>query len=446
MSSASTQAQPPAIQAQLPATQASPAGRFSHAWRALRHRNYRLYLGGQLISLMGTWMTRLALSWLTYRLTHSAFLLGLVGFAGQILTFALAPFAGVWIDRVDRRKLLIATQVFAGLQSIALAILTLMGIITIGEILALAAFQGLIDAFDMPARQSFVVKMVPTKQDLGNAIALNSSTVNIARLLGPPAAAVVIARFGEGWCFVIDGASYLAVIASLLMMRIDYIRSATAHLTSVAAQLRDGFAYVSTYIPVRNILLLFATTSLLGMSQMALMPIFAAQVLHGGPHTLGLLTTASASGALVSAFALAARKSVIGLLKKIQIASYLFGAAIIAFGISRWLPLSLACMMVIGFGMMQGLASSNTIIQTLAPDEKRGRVMSFYTMAFIGMTPFGSLLAGALAARLGAPHTLIVCGIIIILAATLFTLESSKVRALMRPRYEELGILAPKAS
>jgi MFS family permease len=427
------------------AATAETTSRFAHTWRALRHRNYRLYLSGQLISLMGTWMTRLALSWLTYRLTHSAFLLGLVGFSGQILTFGLAPFAGVWIDRVDRRKLLIATQVLSGMQSAALAVLTLMGIITITEILALAALQGLIDAFDMPARQSFVVKMVPDKQDLGNAIALNSSTVNIARLLGPPAAAAVIARFGEGWCFAIDGASYLAVIASLMMMRITYERSTTAHLTSARDQLRDGFAYVTSFIPVRNILLLFATTSLLGMSQMALMPIFATQVLHGGPHTLGLLTTASATGALVSAIALAARKSVLGLLKKIQIASFLFGAAIIAFGLSHWLALSLACMVLIGYGMMQGLASSNTIIQTLAPEEKRGRVMSFYTMAFIGMTPFGSLLAGALASRLGAPHTLVLCGFVIIIAATLFTLQSGNVRTMMRPRYEELGILTPKA-
>jgi MFS family permease len=429
----------------LPSSQDAPAGRFSHAWRALRHRDYRLYLSGQVISLMGTWMTRLALSWLTWRLSHSAFLLGLVGFSGQILTFVLAPFAGVWIDRVDRRKLLIATQVAAAFQSLALAVLTLMGIITIGEIIALAAFQGLIDAFDMPARQSFVVKMVPVKEDLGNAIALNSSTVNVARLLGPPAAAFVIAHWGEGWCFAIDGFSYFAVIASLWMMRIVHMRSTTAHLTSAAAQLRDGFAYVTSYIPVRNILLLFATTSLLGMSQMALLPIIAAQVFHGGPHTLGMLTTASAIGALVSAFALAARKSVVGLLRKIQIASFLFGAAVVAFGLSRSLPLSLIAMALMGFGMMQGLASSNTIIQTLVPEEKRGRVMSFYTMAFIGMTPFGSLIAGALASRLGAPHTLLVCGTGVLLAALLFTLQSSKVRAMMRPRYEELGILAPKA-
>jgi MFS family permease len=438
MPSAPTQA------AQL--AQETPASRFSHAWRALHHRNFRLYLSGQLISLMGTWMTRLALSWLTYRLTHSAFLLGLVGFSGQILTFVLAPFAGVWIDRIDRRKLLIWTQVAAGLQSAALAVLTLMGIITITEILALAALQGLIDAFDMPARQSFVVKMVPNKQDLGNAIALNSSTVNVARLTGPAAAAIVIAHYGEGWCFVIDAASYIAVIASLLMMRIDYIRSTTAHLTSAASQLREGWAYVSSYIPVRNILLLFATTSLLGMSQMALMPIFAAQVLHGGPHTLGMLTTANAVGALTAAIALAARKSVLGLLKKIQIASFTFGVAIIVFGLSHWLWLSLFSMMFIGAGMMQGLASSNTIIQTLAPEEKRGRVMSFYTMAFIGMTPFGSLLAGSLASHFGAPHTLLLCGSVILAAALLFTLESGKVRKLMRPRYEELGILEPKTT
>ena len=429
------------------ATPAVPRGNpFAHVGRALRHRNFRLYVIGQGTSLMGSWMTRLALSWLTYRLSHSALLLGLVGFAGQILTFLLAPFAGVWIDRLDRRKLLVITQALAALQSLALAWLTLAGIITIHEILALAAVQGLIDAFDMPARQSFVVKMVPDKADLGNAIALNSSMVNVSRLIGPPVAAFVIAKLNEGYCFLIDGVSYLAVIASLLLMHVAHQHAMDANRPSMAAQMKDGWQYVSRYIPVRNILLLFSLSSLLGMSSMVLTPVFATTVLHGGPHTLGLLTAASGSGALISALRLAARKTVIGLLRAIQVASFLFGCGLVLFGVSHWLPLSVFAMLVSGFGMMQGLAASNTIIQTLVPEEKRGRVMSFYTMSFIGMTPFGSLLAGALASRIGAPETLVLAGVAILLGGTAFALQSSRVRQLMRPRYEELGILEPRAS
>jgi len=296
--------------------------------RALRHRNYRLYLSGQCVSLIGSWMTRLALSWLTYRLTHSAFLLGMVGFAGQILTFLLAPFAGVWVDRIDRRKLLVATQVAAALQSLALAALTLTGIINIYEILALAAFQGLIDAFDMPGRQSFVVEMVPTKEDLGNAIALNSSCVTIARLIGPPIAALVIARLNEGYCFLIDGLSYLAVIASLLMINVQHDKPSNKQRPTLLAQMHDGWSYVTTYIPVRNILLMFAISSLMGSPYMTLLPVFARQVLHGGPQMLGLLSTFTGLGAFVSAISLAARKNVIGLLRMIQIASALFGAGL----------------------------------------------------------------------------------------------------------------------
>ncbi|MEZ2345662.1 MFS transporter [Terriglobus sp. RCC_193] len=418
--------------------------RFAHTMRALRHRNYRLYLSGQCVSLMGTWMTRLALSWLTYRLTHSAFLLGMVGFAGQILTFVLAPFAGVWVDRMDRRKLLVMTQVAAAVQSLALAALTLAKVITIQEILALAALQGLIDAFDMPARQSFVTKMVPDKEDLSNAIALNSSMVNVARLVGPSVAAIVIAKLGEGWCFGIDGVSYLAVIASLLMMRIKPDVPGAHHRPAMAEQMREGWGYVSRFIPVRNILLLFAMTSLMGMSQMALLPLFAAQVLHGGPRMLGLLTTANAVGALVAAVLLASRKNAVGLLRYVQYGGALFGAALIVFGMSHWVALSLLAMVAMGFGIMTGMGGSNTIIQTLSPEEKRGRVMSFYTMAFIGMTPFGSLQAGALAHRIGAPHTLVFSGVCVLLAGACFWSQTSTMRLHIRARYEELGILQPK--
>jgi MFS family permease len=416
------------------------AGRLSHAWRALKHRNFQLFVTGQSISLIGTWMTRLATSWLVYRLTGSALLLGVVGFSGQILTFLLAPFAGVWVERLDRRKLLVWTQVLAGMQSLALAALTLAKVITIREIIALAALQGLINAFDMPGRQAFLVQMVEDKQDLGNAIALNSSMVNMARLVGPALAGLVIAGFGEGYCFLIDGLSYGAVIVSLLMMQVKplEVRRVTA---TMLVQMKEGWVYVSTFKPIRTILLLFAVVSLMGMPFMVLLPIFAGRILHGGAHTLGFLTGASGVGALVSALSLALRKSVRGLTTMIQVATAMFGVGLILFGMSHVLWLSLLLMLVVGFGMMQGMAASNTVIQTLVPEDKRGRVMSYYTMAFVGMAPFGSLIAGALAHWLGAPHTVMITGSMCVLGAVWFTTQLPSVRAVMRPIYREMGII-----
>jgi MFS family permease len=414
--------------------------RFSHAWRALRHPNFRLYFTGQSISLIGTWMTRIATSWLVYRLTGSALLLGVVGFAGQIPTFLLAPFAGVLVERLDRRKLLVWTQILAGVQSLALAVLTLGKIITIHEIVGLSMCQGLINAFDMPGRQAFLVQMVEDRQDLGNAIALNSSIVNIARLIGPALAGIVIAAVGEGWCFAIDGVSYIAVVTSLLMMHVkrDAVERAAV---SMLEQLKEGWSYVTTFRPIRTILLLFALISLMGIPFMVLLPIFAAQVLHGGPNTLGALTGASGVGAVISAVSLALRKSVRGLTTMIQLSAALFGGGLILFGLSRGLWLSLLLMLVIGFGMMQGLAASNTVIQTLVPEDKRGRVMSYYTMAFVGMTPFGSLLAGSLAHRLGAPHTVMITGAFCVAGAVWFTTQLKSIRAVMRPIYIEMGIV-----
>jgi MFS family permease len=418
----------------------SKTSRYAHAWRALRHRNFRLFFTGQSISLIGTWMTRIATSWLVYRLTGSALLLGIVGFAGQIPTFLLAPFAGVLVDRVNRRNLLVWTQVLAGVQSLVMAALTLAKVITIHEIIALSAFQGLINAFDMPGRQSFLVQMVEDKQDLGNAIALNSSMVNMARLIGPALAGIVIAAVGEGYCFAIDGFSYIAVVLSLLMMQVPaaIIQRAT---TSMFEQLKEGWSYVTTFSPIRTILTLFALVSLMGMPFIVLMPIFASQVLHGGPHTLGYLMGASGVGALISAISLALRKSVRGLTTMIQLSAFLFGSGLILFGLSHHLVLSLLLMLVVGFGMMQGLAASNTVIQTLVPEDKRGRVMSYYTMAFVGMAPFGSLLAGFLAHRLGAPHAIMITGTFCILGAAWFTTQLKTIRRIMRPIYIDMGIM-----
>jgi MFS family permease len=412
----------------------------SHAWRALRYRNFQLFFAGQSISLIGTWMTRLATTWLVYRLTHSALLLGIVTFAGQIVSFALGPFAGVWVERLDRRKLLIWTQAAAAIQSLAMAALTLAHVITLWEIIVLTALQGLINAFDMPARQSFLIQMIEDRNDLGNAIAINSSMVNGARLIGPAIAGLLIGAFGEGWCFLVDGVSYFAVIASLVMMRIkllDVRRTAS----SMLEQVREGWNYVRAFRPIRTILLLFSLLCLMGYPFAVLLPVYVVQVLHGGAATLGWLSGASGIGALVSAISLALRKSIVGLTHMLQIAAATLGAALLIFGLSRTLWVSLVLMAFVGFGLMQSAAVSNTIVQSLVPEDKRARVMSYYTMAFFGAAPFGSLLAGALAHRLGAPNTLIFTGAFCLLGSLWFTLELPKIRAVMRPIYREMGLL-----
>jgi MFS family permease len=412
----------------------------SHAWRALRHRNFRLFFGGQSISLIGTWMTRVATSWLVYRLTKSSLLLGTVGFAGQIPTFLLAPLAGVMVDRIDRRKVLVWTQALAMVQSLALAALTLSNRISISEVVALSIFQGIINAFDMPARQSFMIRMVEDRADLSNAIAINSSMVNTARLVGPSLAGLLIAATNEGWCFLIDGVSYIAVIASLLMMHVRHEAPQHAGAT-LLEQMRQGWVYVSGSVPIRSILLLFSVVSLMGWPFMVLMPVFAAQVLHGGPHTLGFLMGAVGVGSLVSALSLVVRKSVRGLLRIIPIGATLFGIGLVAFGLSRSLWLSLPLMFLTGFGMMQGLTSSNTILQTLVDEQMRGRVMSYYTMAFVGMAPFGSLLAGTLAQAIGAPRTVIISGVACVLGSLWFWSRMTAIRNDMRPIYQRLGIV-----
>jgi MFS family permease len=415
----------------------------SHAWRALRHRNFRLFFGGQSISLIGTWMTRIATSWLVYRLTGSALLLGTISFAGQIPTFLFAPFAGVWVDRLDRRQVLVWTQALSMVQSLALAGLTLSHLVTIPWLLALSVMQGIINAFDMPGRQSFMVQMVEDRRDLSNAIAINSSMVNMARLVGPSLAGMLIAVSSEGWCFLIDGISYLAVIASLLMMQL-HTPVVVRKPASTFADMKEGWTYVSSFLPIRTILLLFAVTSLMGMPYVVLMPIFAAQVLHGGPHTLGFLMGAMGVGALISALALAARKSVRGLVRMIPIAAAVFGAGLIGFGLSHVFWLSMIMVLIAGMGMMQGMAGSNTIIQTLVPEDKRGRVMSYYTMAFVGMAPFGSLLAGSLAHILGAPWTVIANGSAVLLGGAWFWTQLPGLRRELRPIYREMGILPPQ--
>jgi MFS family permease len=386
---------------------------------ALRHRNYRLFFTGQGLSLVGTWMQRIAVAWLVYRLTGSAFLLGFVGFAGQIPTFILGSFAGVFIDRSDRYRILLVTQILAAVQSALLAFLTLSEHIVIWQIFLLSLSLGIINAFDMPARQSFVVDMVEGKEDLPNAIALNSMMVNGARLVGPSLAGLTVARFGEGICFLFNAFSFVAIVIALLLMKVKRVerKPSTAHPWH---DLKEGYRYAFGFAPIRYLLLLLGLMSVMGMPFQILMPVFAKDILHGGPHTLGFLMAAHGIGALVSAGYFATRRNVTGLGRVTIVACLLFGVGLMVFSLSRQVVFSYIAMFVAGSGMMGTMTSCNTIIQTIVDDEKRGRIMGFYAMAIFGMAPFGSLMAGSLASHIGAPNTVILGGISCTAAAIFF--------------------------
>ena len=417
----------------------------THTFRALRTRNYRLFFSGQSISLIGTWITRVATSWLVYRLTHSTFLLGIVGFSGQIPSFLLAPIGGIVADRFNRHRLLVVTQVLSMIQSFALAILMFTGLITVPYIIFLNIFQGLINAFDMPIRQSFMVEMIEDRKDLGNAIALNSSMVNAARLFGPSIAGVLISLTGEGMCFTVDGFSYLAVILSLLLMKI-HPRKIKIQNKPVLHDLKSGFSYAFHFLPIRYILLLLALVSLMGVPYQVLMPVFAKDILHGDAHTLGFLMAAAGMGALTGALYLASRKTVLGLGKVIPMAAMIFGLGLIGFSLSKLFWLSMILLVFVGFGMMVQMASSNTILQTVVDEDKRGRVMSFYAMAFMGMSPFGSLLAGMLANRICTPETISIGGVCCIIGGLLFLKRLPLIREKARPIYVKMGIIPEVAT
>ncbi|HET9636233.1 MAG TPA: MFS transporter [Gemmatimonadaceae bacterium] len=411
-----------------------------HFARALQHRNYRLFFSGQTVSLVGTWITRIATSWLVYRLSGSVFLLGIVGFFGQIPTLLLAPFAGVLVDRWNRHRILVVTQILSALQSVGLAVLTFAGVITVVDVLLLQLAQGIINAFDTPARQAFVVQMVEDRGDLPNAIALNSSMVNASRIIGPSIGGVLIAAVGEGWCFTADAISYIAVIASLLAMRLDQPDTSRKD-TRVWEELRAGFSYVTHFTPARDSLLLLALVATMGMPYTVLMPAIASQILHGGPHTLGYLMTTSGVGALAGAFYLAQRRSVLGLGRAIVIASITFGVGLVAFSLSHVLWLSLLLLPFVGGGMMVEMASTNTILQTIVDDSMRGRVMAFYTMAFLGTAPLGSLIAGFAADHIGPMKTILIGGASCVVGGIVFAFRLPKLRAHVRPIYIERGIL-----
>jgi MFS family permease len=418
----------------------------TEGFRALRHRNFRLFLAGQIISLAGTWMQSVALSWLVYRLTRSPLLLGLVGFAGQLPSLLLAPLAGVWADRADRRRIVIGTQALAMVQALVLSALVLTGRVTIEHILVLSVFLGLVNGADVPTRQAFLVEMVRGREDLANAIALNSSVFNAARLVGPAVAGFMIGLVGEGVVFLLNGLSYVAVIAALMVMKLERRPAPSHRRPPFWREMKEGVRYALGFTPIRSLLLLIGLVSLVGVPFTVLMPVFATDVLHGGAHTLGLLMSALGVGALGGALFLAARRSVRGLGRIILAAVTLFGLALVAFGLSRREWLSLALLVTAGFGMMVHMASSNTILQTIVDEDKRGRVMSFYAMAFMGAVPLGSLLSGALAARVGAPATVVLGGIACLFGAAAFARALPDLRAQIRPIYARLGVIPEVAA
>lgn len=413
-------------------------------FRALESRNFRLFFAGQGISLIGTWITQVATIWLVYRLTNSALLLGLVGFASQVPTFIVTPFAGIFVDRWNRHRILIITQILSMIQSLTLAFLALSGIIQIWHLIILSIFQGLINAFDGPTRQAFVTEMVEKKENLSNAIALNSSLFNGARLVGPAMAGVLIAAVGSGMCFLIDGVSYIAVIASLLAMKIKPREIQVSNVHPLQ-RLKEGFVYAFSFPPIRSILILLAFTSFMGMSYTVLIPIFATEILQGGSETLGFLMGSSGIGALMGGIYLSSRKSILGLGKIVAIAPAIWGGGLIAFSLSNILWISLLTLLIAGFGSILLVASSNTFLQTIVEEDKRGRLMSLFIMSFIGMVPLGNLFAGSLANVIGAPHTLTISGIGCVLGSFIFHRQLPSLRPLIRPIYLKLGILQPES-
>ena len=404
--------------------------------RAFRYRNYRLFFGGQSISLIGTWMQQIAMSWLVYRMTGSVFLLGVVGFASQIPVSILAPFAGVLADRWDRYRILIATQALAMAQAVVVYLLVATGRIEVWQIVGLSVFLGVVNAFDVPARQAFVFDLVERREELGNAIALNSLMFNAARLVGPSVAGMMIAISGEKTCFLVNAVSYSIVIIALFAMRLAPMK-AVRHDSHIIHGLKEGIVYALRSVPIRSILLLLGLISLAGVPYAVLMPVVATEILGGGPQVFGFLVAASGLGALIGALYLASRRTIVGFGSMIALAAGLF-----LFSLSRVLILSLALMVLVGLSMMVQIASSNTILQTIVDDDKRGRVMSFYTMAFLGTAPFGSLLVGGLASRIGVPYTLMIGGIACVAGSVLFAINLPSLRKAIHPIYARMGIVA----
>lgn len=421
---------------------------FRFALRALKYRNYKLFFSGQIVSLIGTWLTMVATNWLVYRLSresgnsaaYSGMILGVVGFCSQVPQLILAPFAGVWVDRLSRHKVLVGTQFLSMLQSFALAFLALTKIITIPWIIILNVFQGLVNAFDMPARQSLTVDLVENRADLGNAIALSASMMHAARLIGPAIAGFLIFRFGEGSCFLIDGFSYLAVMIALLCMRLKPHQPAK-HAVKFTKAFREGWDYSMKSHVIKALLKVIATMTIFTMSLQVLMPIIANDVLGGGERTYGLLLCASGFGALCATLYLAGRKSIVGLGRIIGIASLVLGAALVCFSFTRTLWLSMIFLTLTGGAMVIQIASANTIVQTIVEDSKRGRVMSLFSMSFMGVMPLGSLFCGWASKLIGPVWTMAMCGVACVITGYLFLKQLPVLRQSSRELYIKLGLL-----
>lgn len=415
-------------------------GHFKHTFRALRSRNFRLFISGQMISLLGTWMQQVAMSWLVYQLTHSMLLLGVMAFLGQGPGFLIAPFAGTFADRFNRRNILLITQTLAMGQALALAYLTFSGQIQVWHLFYLSVFMGIVNGMDIPARQAFVMDMLDRPEDLSNAISLNSSVFNGARLIGPAIAGLAIASVGEAWCFLLNGLSYIAVLVALLSMR---LKSSDPKLNRIGylESIREGFSYAYHFPPIRGILMLVSLVSLVGLPYSMLAPVYAKDILHGNATTLGFLMGSTGAGALTGALYLASRHSILGLGRLIPVAAGMFGLVLIGFSQSRVLWVSLVMVYLLGLCMMLQLASSNILLQTLAEDSKRGRVMSLYTMSFLGMTPFGSLMIGSLSTQIGVMATLTIGGCLCIIGAMMFAYRLPAFAQWMRPVYVAKGII-----
>lgn len=408
--------------------------------RSLGSRNFRLYFFGQAVSLIGTWVQQTALSWLVYRMTSSVFLLGLASFAAMIPNFFLSPLAGVLSDRLNRRRMILVTQTFLMAQAAALAWLGFSANVQVWHVIALNTFMGVVSSADIPVRQSFMVEMLENREDLPNAIALNATMVNLTRLIGPMIGGFVIAAYGERACFLINTVSFLAVILAVSAMRVDP-REVRNKSRNIFAEMKAGFSYAYNFPPIASILLLLGIVSLMGMPYSVLLPSFVADILHGGPHTLGLLTVCSGAGALTASIYLAFRKSVLGMGKLMGSSAALFGVGLMAFSFSRSLALNFILLFATGFGVMVMMATANTLLQTITEDDKRGRIMSFYVMALLGVSPIGSLCAGVVATHIGAPATVFIGGAACVVGAMIFFRRLPLFRQWVRPIYMKMGIL-----
>lgn len=407
--------------------------------RALKYRNYRLFFFGHGISVVGTWIQTVTTSWLIYKLTQSAFILGIASFCGQIMTFLFVPFAGVFLDRVDRRKVLIVTQTLAMIQASVLTILTITGYVRPVHIILLNGVLGLINAFDMPGRQSFLSDIIEKKEDLPNAIALNSSVFNSGRMIGPSIAGIVIHIAGEGVCFLINAISYSAVLIALLLMHVKKQKTISKE-RNIFSELKEGIIYILGSPPINNPLMLLFMSSMMGMPVMVLMPVICKEIFNGESHTLGFLMSSSGIGALAGAYILASKTDISGLKKLIAIAAFIFGTGLILFSLSQVFVLSLFLGAITGFGLILQMGSTNTFLQAIVDVDKRGRLMSFYTMAFMGSAPIGSLLAGWLANLIGAQKAILICGIITVMSALIFAMRLPVLGRMVQPIYEKMGI------